>query len=155
VNRDVIEYDQTEVKVRAEPLHPVIWQGRQWAVTSYGLECRDGAYTIEAKRLAEGLRGEHPYSWVAHVGKKLWCDVDDFATAYLLAVAMHGVRLTKAGQALVMSDRVKAIVSHEKSDLFREMFPGRPGERFQITGLIELDRQCKAVDVEYRRRKGL
>jgi hypothetical protein len=41
------------VKRRFEPLSRIIWQGRQWAATKYGVECRDGGYTIERKRLWE------------------------------------------------------------------------------------------------------
>jgi hypothetical protein len=39
------------VKVRAADLHPVLWRGRQWAVTEYGIECLDGTYAIQANRL--------------------------------------------------------------------------------------------------------
>jgi hypothetical protein len=48
-----IVYDKSPVAVRAEPLSEVWWQGRQWAVTAYGIERRDGAYVIEARRLAK------------------------------------------------------------------------------------------------------
>ena len=149
----MISYDKNPVTVRGEALHEVWWQGRQWAVTSYGLERRYGTYFIEAKRLVEQLRGEHPYSWTEHVGEKTWADVDDFATAYLVAVAMHGHRLTKAMRAIVMKGHAKAVVSHEKSKLHREMFPA-PRERFELIDLVELNRRCEAVEAEYRRRKG-
>ena len=32
---------QNAVRNRAEALSETWWQGRQWAVTAYGLECRD------------------------------------------------------------------------------------------------------------------
>ena len=41
------------VKNRGERLSRVIWKGRQWAATKYGVECRDGGYAIERKRLWE------------------------------------------------------------------------------------------------------
>jgi hypothetical protein len=37
------------VVCRGEELsQPIYWQGRQWAVTTFGVECRDRAYWIEA-----------------------------------------------------------------------------------------------------------
>ena len=39
---------RNEVKVRGEALDPILWQGEQWAVTTYGLECRDGTYVVQA-----------------------------------------------------------------------------------------------------------
>ncbi len=67
-----ITYNKTPVVCRGEALSEVWWQGRQWAVTAYGLERRDGTYFIEAKRLLEDLRGEPPYSWTEHIGRKLY-----------------------------------------------------------------------------------
>lgn len=79
-------YDSTPVRVRGEPLGAVWWQGRQWAVTSDGIEARDGSYVIEAGRVIENLE---PYSWVRHMAAKNWVDLEDFATAWLVAVALH------------------------------------------------------------------
>jgi hypothetical protein len=59
-----IAYVKTEVVNRCEPLSEVWWQGRQWAVTAYGLEQRDGTYTIKADRLVEHLCSEQPYAWM-------------------------------------------------------------------------------------------
>jgi hypothetical protein len=36
----VIKHDEAEIKVSGEDLHEIWWQGRQWAVTAYGIECR-------------------------------------------------------------------------------------------------------------------
>ena len=91
-----IVYDKSPVAVRAEPLSEVWWQGRQWAVTAYGIERRDGAYVIEARRLAKDLRSSRPYSWIVHLGDtKDWVDLEDFATAFFVACAVHRVRLRK------------------------------------------------------------
>jgi hypothetical protein len=149
----MIAYDKTEVANRGEELSEIWWQGRQWAVTSSGLECRDGSYTIEAKRLAEHLRSAQPYAWTEHIGKKTWADVEDFATAYLVAVALHGFKLTKAMRAVVMKGHERGIVSHEKSALHRKMFPDPEGVSFKLYSLEDLDRECDAVDKEYRRRR--
>jgi hypothetical protein len=42
------------VHCRGEGLsQPIYWQGRQWAVTPFGIECRDGTYAIEKERIWE------------------------------------------------------------------------------------------------------
>lgn len=84
-----IAYNAEEVECRGEALSEVWWQGRQWAVTSYGIECRDGTYVIEAKRL---LEDRPEYSWPEHICEKMWVDQDDFCTAWLVALALHGVK---------------------------------------------------------------
>ncbi len=72
-----------EVRVRGEALsRPVYWTGRQWAVTAYGIERRDGLYAIEKARLWE----DHGvWGWEKHIAEKEWADVSDFLAA--LAVA--------------------------------------------------------------------
>jgi hypothetical protein len=85
-----VEIDRTPVRIRGEPLDEVWWRGWQWAVTAYGLECLDGTYPIEAKRLAESI---DRHGWPEHMGGKVWCDPEDFATAWLVALAMHGTRV--------------------------------------------------------------
>jgi hypothetical protein len=144
----MIAYDKTDVKVRGEALSEVWWQGRQWAVTAYGLECRDGTYVLDTKQLVDNAA---VHSCIEHVGEKTWCDVDDFATAYYVAVAMHGLRLTKAMRAVAAKGHSRAVVSHEKGKLYRELFPET--RRFELVNLSELRRRSGAVDEEYYRRK--
>jgi hypothetical protein len=107
----MIAYDKNQVANRGEALSEIWWQGRQWAVTDYGLECRDGTYAIEKGRL---LEFGATFSWIQQVGKKTWCDVDDLATAYLVAVAMHGHCLTKAMRANVMEGHDSAVLSKKR-----------------------------------------
>ncbi len=98
-----IIYADNPVAEHGETLHTILWQGREWAVTSYGIECRDGNYAIEASRLCEDHDGGAveadgtpvPYTWIGQIGEKGW-DLADFATAFLVACAMHGVRLSSA-----------------------------------------------------------
>src|SRR3954447_10697722 len=72
------------VEVSGEALvAPIYWQGRQWAVTAYGVECRDGSYAIEADRLWEEDDG--PGGWVMHMSEKTWVDLPDFAEALRVA----------------------------------------------------------------------
>jgi hypothetical protein len=96
-----IEYDATPVNVRGEPLSEIWWQGRQWAVTSHGIERRDGLYNFAASRLRENHATPNPYSWIAHMGEKGWCDMEDFATAYFVGCAMHGHKLPRKEVAML------------------------------------------------------
>jgi len=48
---------------------PILWQGSQRAVTAYGIEARDGSYTISKDRLSD------PY----------WLSLADFAEALQIA----------------------------------------------------------------------
>ena len=74
---------KTEVIVTGDPLHqPVYWKGRQWAVTSYGIEARDGKYVIEGRRVWEDNDG---HGWVEHMEEKTWVDLPDFVEALRLA----------------------------------------------------------------------
>jgi hypothetical protein len=70
------------VRVRGERLsRPIYWRGHQWAVTKYGIECRDGTYVIEADRYEDC----QPVGWVRHMGAKDWVDLPDFAEALRIA----------------------------------------------------------------------
>lgn len=71
------------VKLTGEPLsEPIFWTGRQWAVTSYGVEARDGTYPVAKDRLWEDNEG---YGWVDHLSEKDWVDLPDFVEALRLA----------------------------------------------------------------------
>ncbi len=85
-----VEYDATPVFVRGDALHQILWRGRQWAVTTYGIERLDGTYPIAADRITEDLGTKGYGGWPCHMGEKVWCDNDDFVTAWLVAQALHG-----------------------------------------------------------------
>jgi hypothetical protein len=78
-----------EVHCRGEALSPPIhWQGRQWAVTASGIECRDGMYFIACDRLWMGERGDNANwqrGWIRHMAGKTWVDLEDFAEALRIA----------------------------------------------------------------------
>jgi hypothetical protein len=78
--------DNRQVRCRGQKLGKIIWQGRQWAVTSDGLECRDGTYAIEKDRLWED---EKDWGWVNHMAEKNWIDIIDFAEALRIARGHH------------------------------------------------------------------
>ncbi len=88
-----IEHGRNSVKLLGEKLHRVIWRGRQWAVTDYGVEALDGTYSFTASRLNEETAAG---GWPEHMTGKSWVDGDDFCTAWLVAIALHGTRVSKA-----------------------------------------------------------
>jgi hypothetical protein len=93
-----IEMDCTPVKVRDYALHPIWWRGRQWAVTSFGIERLDGSYVIAAARLT-GPIGVWP--WPSHMAEKEWIDMPDFMTAWLVALTLHDVSAKGARKAIM------------------------------------------------------
>jgi hypothetical protein len=66
------------VRQVGQRLHAIKWQGRQWSVTSFGIEKRDGCYAIPFDRL-EAL------NWISHLAGKIWIDLPDFAEALRIA----------------------------------------------------------------------
>ena len=85
--------------VRGEDLGTEWWRGSQWSVTEHGIECRDGTYFIDKNRLLEDLPA---HSWPEHMAEKTWVDVDDFTTAWMVALVLHGYSLDKVPQALLL-----------------------------------------------------
>ena len=79
------------VRCRSEPLDEIWWQGRQWAVTRFGIECRDGTYVIAANRLYERNyhEGTLAWCWLLHMAEKNWIDIHDFCTAFTVALSLH------------------------------------------------------------------
>lgn len=78
------------VERQVEILGSILWQGRQWAVTSYGLEARDGRYPINARNLSELAPGEH--GLIRHMASKAWVDLPDFVAALAVARMFHAGR---------------------------------------------------------------
>lgn len=82
----MIENDSTPVEVTGEAPENILWRGRQWAVTEFGLEALDDSYAIAASR----LHVDHGDStWIIQVGRKTWVDKADFATAFMVATVLH------------------------------------------------------------------
>ena len=96
-----IEWDRTPVKVRGDGLSELWWRGRQWAVTAYGIERLDGTYAIEVDRITEHLPG---FSLLEHMARKRTVDADDFATAWLVALTLHGRAAAPVREAIRRSD---------------------------------------------------
>jgi hypothetical protein len=70
--------------LEGEALHPVLWMGKQWAITTYGLECKNGQYHIKAGRQFwdKGLKPIEVYDrWHQHLTQKTWVDKEDIEDA--------------------------------------------------------------------------
>ena len=83
--------DAAPVAIRGEDIqYETLWQGRQWAATEYGIQARDGSYAIAADRLSETreVEGEQLPDWPLHMAEKAWVNIDDFCTAFLVALTM-------------------------------------------------------------------
>jgi len=73
---------------------PIWWRGSQWAVTEDGIEALDGNYFIGRERLLEEAE---EWPWVRQLSEKTWVDSDEFATAYMVALVLHGYSQVDAG----------------------------------------------------------
>ncbi|MEE7448990.1 hypothetical protein MRF4_14955 [Methylobacterium radiotolerans] len=74
---------------------PVHWQGRQWAVTGYGIEALDGMYHVPFAEIPDA-EAERP-DWLADLWNRYGTDRDDLAAA--LRVARSKLREAKPSLA--------------------------------------------------------
>ncbi|MDQ0326967.1 hypothetical protein J2R99_002836 [Rhodopseudomonas julia] len=86
------------------PQDGVLWQGRQWAVTDFGLERLGGGQSVPTDRLFEDIS---VYSWIRRMGDRPDVDLDDFTTAFMVALVLHGF-VTNLPGAKVLEDFEKA-----------------------------------------------
>lgn len=70
-----------------ELTEPVHWQGRQWAVTGYGIEALDGMYHVPFSDIPDAEDGRP--AWLEALGRRYGTDRDDLAAALRVARAMH------------------------------------------------------------------
>ena len=83
----MIAIDTTPVSVSGEEPAEIWWRGKQWAVTEAGIEALDGTYYIGGERLLEEI---DTWPWPRQMSEKNWVDSDEFATAYMVALVLHG-----------------------------------------------------------------
>jgi hypothetical protein len=93
---------------------PLLWQGRQWAVTGYGVEARDGSYPIRKERLGE-------LTWDEHMADKGWVDMADFRAA--IAWARDYFDVPAPAQEEIPDPAVTSEPA-EAADEFRKPTPG-------------------------------
>ncbi len=89
-------------RVRARHrLSKVLWQGRQWSVTTHGVERRDEQYYIKKTELERVYHTADPskpkiLDWPMHIATKPGVDLDDFLTAFLISLSVHGRKVPGA-----------------------------------------------------------
>ncbi len=62
---------------------PVHWQGRQWAVTGYGIEALDGMYHVPFSEIPDA--DDEPPRWLDDLCRRYGTDRDDLAAALRVA----------------------------------------------------------------------
>lgn len=91
-----------EVRVIGQPLNSILWQGKQWAVTEYGIEKLNGRYAIESAAFftthsawAKSMGCDVATCWIRHMAEKGWVDMEDFqdaVDAFLMLFNPDGTR---------------------------------------------------------------
>lgn len=66
---------------------PVHWQGRQWAVTGYGIEALDGRYHVPFSEIQDVEAGRP--SWLEGLCRRYGTDRDDLTAALTAARAIR------------------------------------------------------------------
>lgn len=66
-----------------ELTEPVHWQGRQWAVTGYGIEALDGMYHVPFSDIPDA--DVDPLQWLDDLCRRYGTDRDDLAAALRVA----------------------------------------------------------------------
>lgn len=64
----------------AQPIH---WQGRQWAVTAYGIEALDGMYHVPFAEIS--LSDDGPAPWLEALRRRYGTDRNDLDAALRVA----------------------------------------------------------------------
>ncbi len=67
----------------AQPIH---WQGRQWAVTAYGIEALDGMYHVPFSEISPADDGPAP--WLEALRRRYGTDRNDLDAALRVARAV-------------------------------------------------------------------
>lgn len=128
-------WESNPVRRQGEELDETLWQGYQWAVTSYGIECRDGCYPIEAERIGEK-------DWCRHLSEKVWVNMPDFIRALTVGLRIHCGRIARLDSFMVAHvesgcfDGFYARRQHAQ-DALAEFAADYPAERFLIVGVPE------------------
>ncbi|AWN42798.1 hypothetical protein [Methylobacterium durans] len=70
-----------------ELTEPVHWQGRQWAVTGYGIEALDGMYHVPYSDIPDAADARP--QWLDELCRRYGTDCDDLAAAVRVARTMR------------------------------------------------------------------
>lgn len=85
-----MEYDEPAAPENNVKDEDIIWRGRQWCVSTFGLETikEPYHYDIAKARLGE-MREPQGVEFLEHMADKTWLDFDDFKEAFLKALDIH------------------------------------------------------------------
>lgn len=87
-------------------LGEVWFTSTQWAVTTYGIQRRDGRYLVGKDALL--LQMTEDYSWMREIHVDSPEEADDFAACFFVACAMHGHRISEQQRLSLMHHVTKA-----------------------------------------------
>lgn len=111
----------SEVICIGEELDFVLWQGKQWAVTEYGVECRNGNYAIDSKWFVQN--DEKFYGWVRHMSEKTWVDILEFENAriaFYLLFDKEGKRNNTKAPKQMTEDEVEQYALFHAEQAYQE-----------------------------------
>jgi hypothetical protein len=121
------------VKCLGESLSDILWQGSQWAVTTYGLECRDGRYHVEVSQFfnsgdsrglhIKDLKDRSCFCWKLHMFEKNWvnqCDFTNALDAMCLLFNVNGKRSNIKPPQLCELDAIEEIASEAANRAYEE-----------------------------------
>jgi hypothetical protein len=97
-------------EIELRPRKRVLFQNREWAVTTRVVECiGDGKpdYRFRLERADEGFGDKFGLIWPVHMAEKLWCDLDAFIEAWLFALVRCSLKL-KAAEIGAVIERARA-----------------------------------------------
>ena len=108
---------------------PVFWSGRQWAVTSYGLEVVGKPYHYcipKAELCLLAFDNSGLLQWPEHMFRKRWCDTYDFGRAFCEAVTVHALekRLPSDWNSLLLTSIEKSNAVWAYDGRIRKYLPG-------------------------------
>jgi hypothetical protein len=81
-----------------ELTEPVHWQGRQWAVTGYGIEALDGMYHVPFADIPDTEAGRP--EWLDTLCRRYGTDGDDLAAALRVARTVRAEAKSSASKSM-------------------------------------------------------
>lgn len=129
----------------------VYWTGRQWCVTDLGLETvEEDRYYVEAGLLGELTDGTEEVlaERMRHICEKTWVDVEDFAAAFAVALAIHADKVQPLPPGAFLNALRDARMGKREDEIWNEIRRERGmtgGIDFRDGGdlMIESDRRMQ------------
>lgn len=150
-----------------------LYRNRQWVVTTEGIEPVEGRYWISKAQLmdeADNVRDWNdpavPYTFIQHMAKKGWVDIEALIEAYLVACVIFGVQIPGIPRAIRWARR-KVAHTQEYKAVEAELYPKPPGGRviggcetklsadgtFELVSWTEFKRRDEEIEAEVARRR--